>query len=178
MAQERTGVATLKGGPLTLIGPELNVGDTAPDFTVRKGLGDVQGSEYNGKVRVISVVPSLDTPVCDAQTRRFNEEASALGDDAVVLTISMDLPFAVNRFCETAGIDKLEVLSDYKDASFGTAYGVLIKEHRLDMRAIFVVGRDNKIAYKEIVGEMTEPPNYDAALEAARAATGGAAASA
>ena len=158
MAQERTGEATLKGNPLTLVGPALNVGDTAPDFTVRKGLADVQGSDYNGKVRIISAVPSLDTPVCDQQTRRFNEEAANLGD-VTILTISMDLPFAGNRFCETAGIDKVEVLSDYKDASFGENYGVLIKEHRLDMRAIFVVDASNTITYKEIVPEMTEHPN-------------------
>ncbi len=177
MAQERTNVATLKGNPLTLIGPELNVGDTAPDFTVRKGLGDVNSTDFNGTVRIISAVPSLDTPVCDQQTRRFNEEAAKLGD-VKILTISMDLPFAGNRFCETAGIDKVEVLSDYLTADFGTKYGVLIKEHRLDHRAIFVVGADNRITYKEIVPEMTEHPNYDAALDAARAAMGGAAASA
>jgi thiol peroxidase len=177
MAQERTGIATLKGNPLTLIGPDLKVGDTAPEFTTRKGLGDVNSSDYNGKVRIISAVPSLDTPVCDQQTRRFNEEAASLGDVAV-LTVTMDLPFAVNRFCETAGIDKVEVLSDYLTADFGTKYGVLIKEHRLDMRAIFVVDANNTITYKEIVPEMTEHPNYDAALAAARAATGGAAAQA
>jgi thiol peroxidase len=177
MAQERTNVATLKGNPLTLIGPELNVGDTAPDFTVRKGLDDVSSTDYNGTVRIISAVPSLDTPVCDQQTRRFNEEAGSLGN-VKILTISMDLPFAGGRFCETAGIDKVEVLSDYLTADFGTKYGVLIKEHRLEHRAIFVIGTDNRIAYKEIVPEMTEHPNYDAALEAARAATGGAAASA
>jgi thiol peroxidase len=169
MAQERTGVATLKGNPLTLLGPDLKVGDTAPEFTVRKGLADVSSSDYDGTVRIISSVPSLDTPVCDAQTRRFNEEAAKLGD-VKILTVSMDLPFAGNRFCDTAGIDKVDVLSDYKDGDFGEKYGVLIKEHRLDMRAIFVVGRDNKIAYKQIVPEMTEHPDYDAALAAAKAA--------
>jgi len=171
MAQERTGVATIKGNPLTLIGPDLKVGDPAPAFTVRKGLDDVKSSNYDGKVRIISSVPSLDTPVCDAQTRRFNEEAGKL-PGVKVLTISMDLPFAGNRFCTTAGIDKVDVLSDYKDADFGTKYGVLVKEHRLDMRAVFVVGADNKIAYKQIVPELTAHPDYDAALAAARKASG------
>ncbi|MFQ5507955.1 MAG: thiol peroxidase [Leptospirillia bacterium] len=172
MSQERTGIATLKGGPLTLLGPDLSVGDAAPQFTVRKGLADVSSTDYDGTVRIISSVPSLDTPVCDQQTRRFNEEAAALGD-VKILTISMDLPFAGNRFCETAGIDKVEVLSDYFNRDFGLKYGVLIKEHALDMRAIFVVDQNNTIVYKEIVSEMTEHPNYDAALEAARAAIGG-----
>jgi len=174
MAQERTGVATIKGNPLTLIGPDLKVGDPAPAFTVRKGLDDVKSSQYDGTVRIISAVPSLDTPVCDAQTRRFNEEAGKL-QGVKILTISMDLPFAGNRFCSTAGIDKVDVLSDYKDADFGTKYGVLVKEHRLDMRAVFVVGTDNKIAYKQIVPELTEHPDYDAALAAARKASGAAA---
>ena len=174
MAQERTGVATIKGNPLTLIGPDLNVGDPAPAFTVRKGLDDVSSSQYDGTVRIISSVPSLDTPVCDAQTRRFNEEAGKLSG-VKVITVSMDLPFAGNRFCSTAGIDKVDVLSDYKDADFGTKYGVLVKEHRLDMRAVFVIGADNKIAYKQIVPELTEHPDYDAALAAARKASGAAA---
>ncbi|MDH4228743.1 MAG: thiol peroxidase [Nitrospirota bacterium] len=169
MAQERTGVATLKGNPLTLLGPELKVGDAAPEFTVRKGLEDINSSKWNGKVRIISSVPSLDTPVCDAQTRRFNEEAAKLSN-AQILTISMDLPFAGNRFCQTAGIDKVEVLSDYKTGDFGKKYGVLIKEHNLDMRAIFVVDANNKIAYQQIVKEMTEHPDYDAALAAAKKA--------
>jgi len=169
MAQERTGVATLKGNPLTLLGPDLKVGDTAPEFTVRKGLEDVNSSTYNGTVRIISSVPSLDTPVCDAQTRRFNDEAAKLGD-VKIITVSMDLPFAVNRFCSTAGIDKVDVLSDYKTGDFGEKYGVLIKEHHLDMRAIFVIGRNNKITYKQIVPEMTEHPDYDAALAAAKQA--------
>jgi len=171
MAQERTGVATIKGNPLTLIGPDLKVGDPAPEFTVRKGLDEVSSSQYDGTVRIISSVPSLDTPVCDAQTRRFNEEAGKLSG-VKVITVSMDLPFAGNRFCSTAGIDKVDVLSDYKDADFGTKYGVLVKEHRLDMRAVFVIGSDNKIAYKQIVPELTEHPDYDAALAAARAASG------
>lgn len=177
MAQERTNVATLKGGPLTLIGPELKAGDAAPAFTVRKGLADVESSDWNGTVRIISSVPSLDTPVCEAQTRRFNEEAASL-EGVKILTISVDLPFAVNRFCETAGIENVEVLSDYKDHSFGENWGVLIKEHALDHRAIFVVDATDTITYVEIVPEMTEHPNYDAALDAARAAAGSQSASA
>ena len=168
MSNERTGVATLKGNPLTLVGPGLKAGDNAPDFTVRKGLEDVKGSSYNGKVRIIAAVPSLDTPVCDQETRRFNEEAAGLAD-VTILTISMDLPFAQGRFCSAAGIDKVVTLSDYKDASFGEAYGVLIKEHRLDHRAVFVIGKDDKIAYVEYCPEMTEHPNYDAAIAAAKA---------
>ncbi len=167
--QERKGVATLKGNPLTLVGPEIKVGDKAPEFTVRKGLSDVKSSEYAGKIKLISVVPSLDTPVCDAQTRKFNDEASKLGDNVKILTISMDLPFAGNRFCDTAGIKNLDVLSDYKDADFGTKYGVLIKEHRLDMRAIFVVDKDNTVKYVQIVPEMTDHPDYDHALAALKA---------
>ena len=168
MSNERTGVATLKGNPLTLVGPGLKAGDNPPDFTVRKGLEDVKGSSYNGKVRIIAAVPSLDTPVCDQETRRFNEEAAGLAD-VTILTISMDLPFAQGRFCSAAGIDKVVTLSDYKDASFGEAYGVLIKEHRLDHRAVFVIGKDDKIAYVEYCPEMTEHPNYDAAIAAAKA---------
>jgi thioredoxin-dependent peroxiredoxin len=168
MSNERTGVATLKGNPLTLIGPGLKPGDAAPDFTVRKGLEDVKGSSYNGKARIISSVPSLDTPVCDQQTRRFNEEAAGLGD-ITILTISMDLPFAQGRFCSAAGIDKVETLSDYMDGSFGKAFGVLIKEHRLDHRAVFVIGSDDTIKYVEYVPEMTAHPDYDAAIAAAKA---------
>ncbi|RMF87922.1 MAG: thiol peroxidase [Nitrospirae bacterium] len=168
MSTERPAAATLKGNPLTLVGPELKVGDKAPDFTARKGLEDVSGSRYNGQVRVLLSVPSLDTPVCDQETRRFNEAAASLGDVKVVC-ISMDLPFAQGRFCETAGIDRVETLSDYKDASFGTAYGVLIKEHRLDHRAVFVVDRDDTIRHVEYVPEMTDHPNYDAALAAVKA---------
>ena len=167
--QERKGVATLKGNPLTLVGPEIKVGDKAPEFIVRKGLSDVKSSEYAGKIRLISVVPSLDTPVCDAQTRKFNDEASKLGDNVKILTISMDLPFAGNKFCDTAGIKNLDVLSDYKDADFGIKYGVLIKEHRLDMRAIFVVDKDDTVKYVQIVPEMTDHPDYEHAIAALKA---------
>lgn len=169
MAQERTGVATIKGNPLTLIGPEVKVGDKAPDFKVNKNLFDqVSLAEYAGKVKLISVIPSLDTGVCDAQTRRFNEEASKLGDNVIILTISVDLPPAQARWCGAAGVDKVVTLSDYKDVSFGEAYGVLIKELRLLMRSIFVVDANNNVQYVEYLQEMTEHPNYEAAIEAVK----------
>lgn len=170
MAQERTGVAAFKGNPITLIGPELKAGDAAPNFTVSKNLLETaQLSDYAGKIKLISVVPSLDTGVCDAQTRRFNSEAAELGDDVVILTISMDLPFAQARWCGAAGIDRVVTLSDHKDASFGQAYGVLIKEFRLDMRSIFVIDKNDKLTYVEYLAEMSEHPDYDAAIAAVKA---------
>jgi thiol peroxidase len=170
MAQERTGVATFKSNPITLVGPELKAGDKAPDFTVNKDLmTQVSLSDYAGKVKLISVVPSLDTGVCDAQTRRFNEEAGKLGDNVTILTVSVDLPFAQSRWCGAAGIDKVVTLSDYKTKSFGEAYGVLIKELQLDMRSIFVLDANNTITYVEYLGEMTSHPNYEAAIEAVKA---------
>ncbi|SFI69539.1 thiol peroxidase, atypical 2-Cys peroxiredoxin [Paenibacillus sp. UNC496MF] len=169
MAQERTGKATVGGQPITLVGPELKVGDKAPAFTVNKDLmTEASLSDYAGRIKLISVVPSLDTDVCDAQTRRFNQEASKLGDGVVVLTISVDLPFAQSRFCATAGIDRVVTLSDYKHRAFGEAYGVLIKELQLDQRAIFIVDADDTVRYVEYVGELSEHPNYDAALAALR----------
>lgn len=169
MTQERTGVATIKGNPLTLLGPELKVGDQAPDFTLNKDLmTEVTLSDYAGKVKLISVVPSLDTGVCDAQTRRFNDEAANLGDDVVILTVSVDLPFAQARWCGAAGVDRVETLSDYKTNAFGEAYGVLIKELRLDFRAIFVIDANDKIQYVEYLKEMTEHPDYESALAAVK----------
>ena len=169
---ERANAITVKGNGVTLIGPELKAGDSAPDFTVvDKGLQEKKLSDFAGKVKILSVTPSLDTPVCDAQARRFNDEASRLGEGVALINISMDLPFAIGRFCATAGIDNVETLSDHRDASFGSAYGVLIKELRLHTRAIFVVDAGDKITYVEIVPEMTDNPNFDAALEAAQAAT-------
>lgn len=169
MSQERTGVATFKGSPLTLIGPELKVGDQAPDFTLNKDLlTEVTLSDYAGKIKLISVVPSLDTGVCDAQTRRFNEEAASLGENVVILTVSADLPFAQARWCGAAGVDKVVTLSDYKTKSFGEAYGVLIKEFALDMRSIFVIDANDKITYVEYLAEMSEPPNYETAIQAVK----------
>jgi len=169
MTQERKGAATFKGNPITLVGPELKAGDAAPDFKLNKDLlNEVSLSDYAGKVKLISVVPSIDTGVCDAQTRRFNEEAAKLGDNVAVLTVSVDLPFAQARWCGAAGIDQVVLLSDYKAKSFGQAYGVLIQELQLDMRSIFVIDADDKIQYVEYLGEMTEHPNYEAAIEAVK----------
>ncbi|MEE9252013.1 MAG: thiol peroxidase [Thermodesulfobacteriota bacterium] len=169
MPTERAGSMTLKGGPITLVGDEIKVGDKAPEFTTLEGLGaPVTLADLGDKIKVFSVVLSIDTPVCDAQTKRFNEEAADLGDDVAILTISVDLPFAAKRYCGAEGIDKIKVVSDYRDTSFGEAYGILIKEHRLLGRGIFVVDRDNTVKYVEYVHEITEHPNYDAALEAVR----------
>lgn len=166
---ERTGVATLQGNPLTLLGPELKVGDKAPDFRLNKDLlTEVTLADFEGKVKLISVVPSLDTGVCDAQTRRFNKEAASLDKDVVILTVSVDLPFAQARWCGAAGVDKVITLSDYKNRSFGLAYGVLIKELQLDMRSIFVLDKNNKLVYVEYVKEMSEHPDYEKALAAVR----------
>ncbi|NOU64129.1 thiol peroxidase [Paenibacillus sp. LMG 31461] len=168
--QERTGIATLGGNPITLLGPEIKVGDQAPDFKVNKDLmTEVSLADYAGKVKLISVVPSVDTGTCDAQTRRFNVEADKLGDDVVILTISVDLPFAQSRFCGAAGIDKVVTLSDYKNRSFGQAYGVLIKEIQLDQRAIFIVDANDTVRYVEYLTEMSHHPDYEAALKALRA---------
>jgi thiol peroxidase len=167
MAQERT--VSFKGNPITLIGPTLKVGDQAPDFNLNKSLLEtVSLKDFAGKIKLISVVPSIDTGVCDAQTRRFNEEAAGLGDNVVVLTVSADLPFAQSRWCAAAGVDRVVMLSDYKGNTFGQAYGVLIKEFALDMRAIFVVDSQDKITYVQVLEEMTEHPNYDAAIAAVK----------
>ncbi len=166
---ERTGIITFKGTPLTLIGPEIKAGDKAPEFNVvDNDLGAKSLGDYTGKVLIISAVPSLDTPVCDMETRRFNNEAANLSDEIAILTVSMDLPFAQARWCGAAGVDAVKTLSDHKEASFGEAYGVLIKELRLLSRAVFVVDKSGAIQYVEYVKEITEEPNYDAALEAAK----------
>ena len=167
--QQREGAVTFKGAPLTLTGPQLKAGDRAPGFTLLgNDLAEVSLSSYAGKVCVISCVPSLDTPVCDVQTRRFNQEAAALGPDVVILTVSMDLPFAQQRWCGAAGVDKVVTLSDHRQAAFGRAYGVLIAELRLLARAIFVVDREGVIRYVQLVHEITDEPDYDAALAAVR----------
>ena len=165
--KERSGIATIEGKPLTLVGEEVKLGNKAPDFTVLDNdLSPVEFSSYRGKVCVISSVPSLDTPVCDTETRRFNQEAGRLGSDVVILTISMDLPFAQKRWCGAAGVDKVQTLSDHREASFGTAYGVLIKELRLFARAIFVVDREGIVQYIQLVKELTKEPDYEAVLNA------------
>ncbi|NVL93315.1 MAG: thiol peroxidase, partial [Desulfobacterales bacterium] len=153
----------------TLMGDELRVGDAAPEFVVLDNdLSPVTLSSFRGKVCIISSVPSLDTPVCDMETRRFNEEAGKLGDEVVILTISMDLPFAQKRWCGLAGVDKVTTLSDHREAAFGKAYGVLIKELRLLARAVFVVDREGRIQYIQLVKELTEEPNYKAVLDAVK----------
>jgi len=167
--QERKGLITFMGNPLTLLGPSLKVGDKAPNFTVLdNALNPVQLSSYKGKVCILSSVPSLDTPVCDLETRRFNQEAAILGPDVAVLTISMDLPFAQKRWCGAAGVDKVTTLSDHRDASFGTAYGSLIKELRLLARCVFVVDREGVIRYIQVVKEISQEPDYGAVLDAVR----------
>jgi thiol peroxidase len=169
---ERAAATTLKGNPFTLIGPELKAGDKAPDFeVVDNGLQAVNLAGTGANVRIFSVVPSLDTPVCDAQTRRFNEEAAKL-NGVDIYTLSMDLPFAQKRWCGAAGVDKVKMLSDHRAGSFGSAYGTLIKELRILSRAIFVVDKTNTIRHVEYVKEVADHPNYDAALAAVKAVAG------
>lgn len=163
---------TFKNGPVTLIGNEVKVGEQAPDFTVlANDLSPVSLKDSEGKIRLFSVVPSLDTGVCDAQTRKFNEVAAELGDNVIIYTVSMDLPFAQKRWCGAAGIDAVQTVSDHRDASFGEAFGVHIQELRLLTRAVFVVDAAGKVAYVEYVPEATDHPNYDAAIEAVKALT-------
>lgn len=159
---------TFKQDPVTLLGTEIKAGDQAPNFTVLSNdLKEVSLSDYEGKIKLISVVPSLDTGVCAEQTKRFNEEASKL-DNVQVLTVSMDLPFAQKRWTTVNEVTDLVTLSDHRDANFGEKYGVLIKELRLLARSIFVVGSDNKVSYVEYVKEVSNHPDYDKALEAAK----------
>ena len=168
---ERTGIITFLGGPLTLLGNPVEKGQKAPDFTVLDNeLSPRTLADYKGKTLILSIVPSLDTGVCDLQTRRFNSEAAALGANVQILTISCDLPFAQARWCGAAGATQLETLSDHRDLSFGTAYGVVIKELRLLARSIFVITKDGVVTHTEIVPEVTHEVNFDAALAAARAA--------
>jgi len=165
--EERTGVVTFKGAPLTLLGPQIKVGDPAPDFAgVANDLSIVRLSDYKGKVCVLTAVPSLDTPVCDMETRRFNTEAAGLGNDVMILTLSMDLPFAQARWCGAAGVDKVITLSDHRSGAFGEAYGVMIKELKLLARAVFVVDQEGVIRYAEIVPEVAEEPDYNAVIAA------------
>ena len=160
---------TFEGNPLTLVGNQVNVGESAPDFEVlANDLLPVKLSGFRGKVCVICSVPSLDTPVCDTQTRKFNEQAASLGDDVVVLTISMDLPFAQQRWCGSANAEYVRTLSDHRKAEFGNAFGVLIKELRLLARAVFVVDAEGIIRYIQIVDELTDEPDYEAALKAVK----------
>ncbi len=164
---ERVGATTMKGNPLTLLGNEIKVGNNAPDATlVANDLSEVKLSSFKGKQVIISVVPSLDTPVCDLQTKRFNQEASKLGD-VVVLTVSKDLPFAQKRWCGAAGATAVKTLSDYR-GNFGELYGVLIKGLNLLARAIFIVGADGKVTYVQLVKEVASEPDYEAVLKAVK----------
>ncbi|MBI4965668.1 MAG: thiol peroxidase [Desulfomonile tiedjei] len=166
---ERSGLVTLRGNPVILLGTEIKVGDKAPDFVVvANDLKPVSFSSYRGKVCIISSVPSLDTPVCEASTKRFNEEVTRLGPDVAVLTVSMDLPFAQRRWCLANEVKEVETLSDHRDASFGTSYGLLMKDLRLLARAVLVVDRPGTVQYIELVSEIGDEPDYDAALAAAK----------
>jgi thiol peroxidase len=171
MAEERKGKVTMRGNPMTLVGPELKPGQKAPAFTaVGKGLAPVTLDQFKGKVKIIAAIPSIDTPVCDAETRRFNEEASKLPGDVQILTISMDLPFAQARWCGAAGVDKVTTISDWRAAEFGQKYGALIKELHLLARAVFVIDKNDNVVYSEYVKEVANQPNFEAALDAARKA--------
>lgn len=167
MTQERKERVTFKGGPLTLVGPELKAGDKSPDFQLlANDLSVVTLAHSKGKTRLFNVVPSLDTPVCDMQTKRFNQEAAHFPSNIEVYTVSCDLPFAQARWCGAAKTDRIKFLSDHRDLSFGQAYGVLIKELRLLTRAIFIVDPNDKISYVQVVKEVTNQPNYDEVLNA------------
>lgn len=165
--KERKGLITFKGTPLTLVGQELTVNDTLPDVVLTApDLSELRLSAFRGKTLIISTVPSLDTGVCDLQTRRFNEEAKKLGDDVVILTISMDLPFAQKRWCGAANAEHIRVASDYKEAAFGKAAGLLIKELHLLARSVLIADKNGKIVYIQLVPEVATEPDYDAVLNA------------
>lgn len=171
--QERTGVHTLKGRPVTVLGPEIKVGDKAPDFrVVDPSMAPATLGDFRGKVKVISVVGSLDTPTCDVETRRFNQEAAKLPGDVVVLTISLDLPFAQKRWCAGSGVDRVKVFSDYQDRSFAAAYGVMVRETKLLARTIFVVDGKDVVRYIQRVPELGQEPDYKAVLAAVRGISG------
>lgn len=168
---ERRGAITLHGNPMTLVGNVVKVGDQAPAFVCHDNdLKEKALADFAGKVLILSAVPSLDTPVCDIETRRFNAEAAALGPDVTVVTVSVDLPFAQKRWCGAAGIDQVVTLSDHRATSFGLAYGVLIKELRLLARAVFVVDRAGVVRHAQLVKEVADEPDYTAVLAAVAAA--------
>ncbi len=169
----RTGAVTFKGNPMTLVGDEVKVGQQAPDFTLHRfadgGLHKITPADLKGKPTIISVVPSLDTPVCQLQTKKFNQELGALGDKINALTVSLDLPFAMNRFCGAEGITNIKSASDYQDRSFGRNWGMLIDELKILARGTFVLDRNGKVVYAEQVKEVAQEPNYDAPLAALKA---------
>lgn len=165
---ERKGLVTFKGNPLTLLGPELKPEAKAPDFRVIDiNLNETGLKDFKGMTKLISVTPSLDTSVCNTQARTFNKEAANLSKDIVVMNISMDLPFAISRFCETAGIDRVKTFSDHRHASFGVSYGVLIKELRLLARSVFIIDKNDYVKYVELVPEITKSVDFSRALDAA-----------
>lgn len=162
---EKKGIVTFEGNPLTLLGPELKIGDMAPDTELTNNdMEPVKISSFRGNVCILSAVPSLDTPVCDAETRRFNEEASKLGSAVKIVTVSMDLPFAQKRWCGAAGVRNVTTLSDYKERSFGNSYGALIKELKLLSRTVYILDKEGVIRYIQQVGEITKEPNYEEVL--------------
>jgi thiol peroxidase len=169
MAQEHQGLVAFKGDPLTLVGDAVEVGDKAPNFRIANGLADFTSlSDCDGKVGVLNVVPSLDTAVCDLQTRRMSQIAGELGDDLVMITVSMDLPPAQERWAGDADVENVTFLSDYRDHSFGLSYGVRIKELGILARSVWVVDRDGTVRYKQIVPETTDEPDYDPVIAAAK----------
>ncbi len=165
--QKRANEVTMNGNNVTLLGPQIKVGDNAPDFTVQNsGMSPVKLSDFEGKVKIINAVPSIDTSVCSAQVHRFNVEAAKL-KDTVIFSISADLPFALGRYCAAEGIDAVKVTSDHKDLDFGLKYGVVIEELRLLARAVFVIDQHDKIVYVEYVNEISNEPDYDKVLAVA-----------
>ena len=165
----RSGAVTFKGAPLTLAGNEVKVGQAAPDFKLHYfegGLKELKLADMKGKPTILSVVPSLDTPVCQMQTKKFNESLGSLGDKINALTVSLDLPFAQNRFCGAEGIKNIRSASDYQDRNFGQNWGMLIEELKILARGTFVLDKDGKIVHAELVKEVTQEPNYQAALDA------------
>lgn len=167
--EERQGLVTMKGNPLTLLGKEVKVGDAAPDVELLKNdLSPIRISSFQGKILILCSVPSLDTPICDMETRRFNEEAGRLSKDVEVVTVSMDLPFAQARWCGAAGVERVMTVSDHREGAFGTAYGVMIKELRLLARAVFVVDPKGTLKYAHLVKEIAEEPNYEEVLRAVK----------
>ena len=170
MSTKRVGDVTMDGRPFTVIGERLSVGDTAPDFRLQRSsdFRHVTNADYTGQIRLISAVPSLDTSICDAQTRRFNQIATELGSNVTILTVSADLPVTQNRWCGAAGIDRVEVLTDHFDMNFGQAYGTYVEELRIEQRAVFVVDAEGNVRYAEYVPEIGQHPNYEAAITAVK----------
>jgi len=164
---ERKDGITINGKPMTLEGPALKTGEKAPDFkALSQDLEAKSLADFKGKIKLIASVPSLDTPVCDTEIKRFNDEAARISKDVVIIFVSMDLPFAQKRFCQEFDIKKVKTLSDHREANFGANYGVLIKEMRLLARAVFIIGKDDVVKYAQLVKELSSPPDYDAALKA------------